>query len=58
MGHLQELHETYGDKGLFVYAIAVHAKPDVARRLTEDLKITFTVFEGTQSDLTKRYAYG
>jgi len=58
MGHLQKLHDKYGDKGLFVYVIAVHANPKEARRLTRELRVTYPVFEGTQAELTKCYAYG
>jgi len=58
MVHLQRFHEAYEREGLFVYAIAVHEDRSEAIRLTNEMKITYTVFDGTGSTLQKRYAYG
>ena len=58
MVHLQRLHEEHAVDGLFVYAIAVHDRPDEARRLTAEMRLTYPIFEGTGSPLARRYAYG
>lgn len=58
MVHLQRFHETYESRGLFVYAIAMHPDPEVARSLAAEMGITYPVFDGRKSDLGERFAYG
>jgi hypothetical protein len=58
MVHLQKIHETSSSKGVLVFAIAMHADAEVARRLTRELKITYPVFQGFGSELGRAYAYG
>lgn len=58
MVHLQRLHERFAPDGLFVYAIAMHDDPEVARRLNAELGVTYPVFLGNGSELGERYAYG
>ena len=57
MVHLQDLHERYGEQGLFVYVIAVFPA-DQARKLTREMGISYPVFLGTDSELATKYAYG
>jgi len=58
MVHLQRFHEQYADKGLLVFIISMHANPEKARKLSDDMKVTYPIFNGTGSDLGKHYAYG
>lgn len=58
MVHLQKLHETYREKGLFVYAIAMHRDREEVLRMTRELGIDYPVFWGTGSKLGEQYAYG
>ena len=58
MVHLQNFHEKYAAKGLQVFAIAMHPDTDVARRLTTELKVTYPVFNGYDTEFGKQYAYG
>lgn len=58
MGHLQDLHESYADQGLLVYVIAMHPDPEVARRMTQEMGITYPVLHGAGSELGERHAYG
>lgn len=58
MVHLQKFHERYADKGLQVFAIAMHPDAEAARKLTNELKVTYPVFNGYDTELGKQYAYG
>jgi hypothetical protein len=58
MVHLQRFHETYGAKGLQVFVISMHHEAAEARTFTRDLKVTYPVLDGHDSDLGRRYAYG
>jgi hypothetical protein len=58
MVHLQKLHEEYAAKGLQVFAIAMHPDPETARKLTTELKVTYPVFNGYDTELGKQYAFG
>jgi len=58
MVHLQKFHERYAKDGLLVFVISMHPDPAEARRITKELGATFPIFEGHQSDLGRRYAYG
>jgi hypothetical protein len=58
MVHLQKFHERYGKNGLLVFAISMFPYPEQARKATEQLGITYPVFDGHGSDLGKQYAYG
>ena len=58
MVHLQEFHEMYAAKGLLVFAIAMHPDAETARKLTAEMKITYPVFNGYDTELGKQYAYG
>jgi hypothetical protein len=58
MVHLQDLHKRYDRDGLFVYAIAMHDDVEAARRMNRELGVTYPVFNGKDSRLGERYAYG
>jgi hypothetical protein len=58
MVHLQEFHKRYASAGLLVFAISMFPYPDQARRATQELRVTYPVFDGHGSDLGKQYAYG
>ncbi len=58
MVHLQKFHEKYGEQGLKVFVISMHSDPDDAKKLTEELRVAYPVFNGHQSELGKLYAYG
>lgn len=58
MVHLQKFHKRYAGQGLQVFVIAMHPKPDEARKLTKKLKVTYPVFDGLNSTLGKLYAFG
>lgn len=58
MVHLQKLQDKYGKDGLSVFAIAVFPNREKAQKLTSDMGITYPVFNGYDSDLAKRYAFG
>lgn len=58
MVYLQKLHERHAEEGLFVFAISMHPDPEEARRITRELGVTYPVFDGTDSELGRRYAYG
>lgn len=58
MVHLQAIHEAWSSKGVLVFAIAMHPDAEAARRLTQELKITYPVFQGFGSELGRAYAYG
>ena len=58
MGHLQKLHEKYAKDGLLVFAIAIFPNVKQARVITQNLGVTYPVFNGNDADLSKRYAYG
>jgi len=58
MVHLQRFHEQFADKGLLVFVISMHPDPAQARKLTDELKATYPIFDGHGSDLGKHYAYG
>ncbi|MEW6250985.1 MAG: hypothetical protein AB1716_10090 [Planctomycetota bacterium] len=58
MVHLQKFHEKYAAKGLQVFTIAMHPKPDEARKLTDELKVTYPIFNGYDTELGKQYAFG
>jgi hypothetical protein len=58
MVHLQDLHQRYGDEGLFVFAISMAPDPDEARDWNRERGLTYTVFDGHGSELGERLAYG
>ena len=58
MGHLQELHERWGENGLLVFAISMHPDPAEALRFNQELAVTYPVFDGHGSALGERLAYG
>jgi hypothetical protein len=58
MVHLQKFHERYADKGLQVFVIAMHPDAEAAKKTTSDLKVTYPIFDGLESDLGKLYAFG
>lgn len=58
MVHLQKLHDRYAKDGLFVFAISMMPDAEAARKLNQELGITFPVFDGNESDLGRQYAFG
>lgn len=58
MVHLQKFHEKYAAKGLQVFTIAMHPDAETARKLTSEMKITYPVFSGYDTELGKQYAFG
>ena len=58
MVHLQKFHERFHKDGLLVYVISMHDDPAAARKLNQDMGITYPVFLGNGSALSQRYAYG
>lgn len=58
MVHLQRFHEKYADQGLQVFVISMHTQPSQARELSDELKVTYPIFDGHGSDLGRQYAYG
>jgi hypothetical protein len=58
MVHLQKLQDKYGKDGLQTFAIAVFPNREKAQKLTRDMGITYPVFNGYDSDVAKRLAFG
>ena len=58
MVHLQKFHERSAGQGLQVFVISMHPKAEGARKLTRELKVTYPVFNGHESNLGKLYAFG
>ncbi len=58
MVHLQKFHEKYADKGVQVFVISMHTDAKEARKVTDELKATYSIFNGLGSDLGKQYAFG
>jgi len=58
MVHLQKFHEQYAGKGLQVLVISMHPEPEQACKITSELKVTYPIFDGYNSELGKLYAYG
>jgi hypothetical protein len=58
MGHLQKLNEKYAKDGLLAFAIVIFPNVKQARVIAQNLGVTYPVFNGNESDLSKRYAYG
>jgi hypothetical protein len=58
MVHLQKFHERFGKDGLLVYVISMHDDAEAARKMNQDMAITYPVFQGTGSAVGERYAYG
>ena len=58
MGHLQKIHEKYAKDGLLVFAIAIFPNIKQARVMTQNLGVTYPVFNGNETDLAKHYGYG
>jgi hypothetical protein len=58
MVHLQKFHEQYADRGLLVFVVSMHPDADQARKLTADLKATYPIFNGHDTELGKQYAFG
>jgi peroxiredoxin len=58
MGHLQKIHEKYAKDGLLVFAIAIFPNVKQAGLITQNLGVTYPVFNGNETDLAKRYGYG
>ena len=58
MGHLQKLSEKYAKDGLLAFAIVIFPNVKQARVLTQNIGVTYPVFNGNEADLSKRYAYG
>ena len=58
MGHLQKLYEKYAKDGLLAFAIVIFPNVRQGRRITQNLGVTYPVFNGNEADISKRYAYG
>jgi len=58
MVNLQRFHEQFAHKGLLVFVIAMHPNPETARKLSDEMKVTYPIFNGTGSDLGKHYTHG
>lgn len=58
MGHLQKLYEKYAKDGLLAFAIVIFPNVKQAWVIAQNLGVTYPVFNGNESDLSKRYAYG
>ena len=58
MVYLQKLHERFNKDGLLVYVISMHDDPAAARKLNQEMRVTYPVFLGNGSALAERYAYG
>jgi hypothetical protein len=58
MVHLQEFYNRYAKDGLLVFAISMFPYPEMARKATKKMGITYSVLDGYGSELGKQYAFG
>jgi hypothetical protein len=58
MVDLQQFKERSEADGLFVFAISMEPDPEKAKAWNRELGVTYPVFDGRNSELGERFAYG